>query len=437
MATDINSQPAGLAGASHDPTAPANPGENRTTAGLSPNRPSDSPNYPGNNAGSVTGSAIDPVTAAVIGSAINDPTVTPAEISYGFRPVQTSQQDDSVPNASEMLAKSVAPSTFPSMPMTLDQQVQALQAAKLAYGSATVSNSAAKTDSTNTTVSPDPTFSYNEPNPSTVATTADVAGLVAAMMAAKHKDDVHVSDVPDIPGFSTMAMGPFTYNYGAPDTTSSQYEDPNSTKAQSMLANGYKNYPSGSFSDPNISGGNSYGIASPTAYDSGQYADWAHGALGVTPDTTTSTSQTPNMTVSDAEAAMGLTGQPHVAPGVVAASNYPIIRALNYIADQIHPYVNPHELANTGSSFLASSNGGGNSTGSTGTTTAVNGKTFESALAAARSAYAQNPNQSTQYFTWTNPDTGQTDTYYIGNYRSGGKVKGNNAISNALRMSMV
>ena len=60
---------------------------------------------------------------------------------------------------------------------------------------------------------------------------------------------------------------------------------------------------------------------------------------------------------------------------------------------------------------------------------------FNSALASARAAYAQNPSQDTQYFSWTNPNTGKLETYYIGNYQSGGSVRGNNATANAVRLA--
>lgn len=60
---------------------------------------------------------------------------------------------------------------------------------------------------------------------------------------------------------------------------------------------------------------------------------------------------------------------------------------------------------------------------------------FQSALSSARSAYASNPSDSNKYFTWTNPATGTPGTYYIGNYRSGGSVKGNNALANAIRLT--
>lgn len=66
----------------------------------------------------------------------------------------------------------------------------------------------------------------------------------------------------------------------------------------------------------------------------------------------------------------------------------------------------------------------------------VKGGTFESALASARDKYASNPTPENAQFIWYNPDTGQTSTYLIGNYARGGKVRSNNAISNALRMSI-
>jgi len=60
---------------------------------------------------------------------------------------------------------------------------------------------------------------------------------------------------------------------------------------------------------------------------------------------------------------------------------------------------------------------------------------FNQALASARATYAQHPSQDTQYFSWTNPSTGKLETYYIGNYQSGGAVRGNNAVANAMRLA--
>lgn len=232
-----------------------------------------------------------PAISAALGSLLGGrPAQTAQGLTQSYSDGKTDSTNSTVgynPNGGYSYATGQAvPGVSPSAPLGSDTAIQASLAGMFNRGLPANSYAAGKTDSTNSTASYNPTGAYNygapQPNfagmlgrglpPSatqsyasgkTNSTNTTASYDPSGAYSYGPADRMTASMVPSIPNSAAYA--------------SNQFENPATTKALKALANGYGQYPSGGFSDPNnkyadaakfnsIYGGNDLGIA---AYNGG------------------------------------------------------------------------------------------------------------------------------------------------------------------------